>query len=126
MAKKTSHAKHPLEVQHFLKDVETLCALPVQKKYEKLWLREYPFDLQLLSSSRLYRESRRLYLSLGGIFSQRLCSTMRSLSAQDLFKDEIDFTPSMSELMWFKDHVHEVSGPRQEIEALGRFNEISL
>jgi hypothetical protein len=51
---------------------------------------------------------------------------MRALSAQDLFKDEIDFTPSFSEMVWFKDHVHEVADPEHEIEALSRFNEISL
>lgn len=51
---------------------------------------------------------------------------MRGLSAQDLFKDEIEFTPSFTELKWFKDHVDEVSDPEAEVEALSRFNEISL
>ncbi|RYZ82224.1 MAG: hypothetical protein EOP04_22465, partial [Proteobacteria bacterium] len=123
---KNTKPRYSAEVEAYIKDVGLLCGLSVAKKFEKIWLREYPFDLQLLSSSRLYRESRKLYLSVGGTYGQKICSTMRSLSAQDLFKDEIDFTPSMSEMVWFKDHVHEVSGPDHELEALGRFNEISL
>ena len=126
MAKKTQKPDPKSEVKYFLKDVETLNALPTVKKYAQMALEEYPFDLQLLSASRLYRESRKLYLSLGGSYSPRVCSTMRALSAQDLFKDEIDFTPSASELLWFKDNSHEVTDPEQEIEALVRFNEISL
>lgn len=126
MAKKVSKSEHESEVTNFLKDVNFLYEIPVSKKYQKLLLEEYPFDNQLLSSSRLYRESRKLYLSLGGVFSPRVCSTMRSLSAQDLFKDEIQFTPAASELLWFKDHSHEVADPDLEIEALMRFNEISL
>lgn len=116
--------KSPL--QYFLKDVEILCGLPNPKKNHKLLLSEYPFDGQLLGASRLYRESRKAYLALGGSYNQRICSTMRALSAQDLFKDEIDFTPSFSELMWFKDHAHELSDPEAEMRALLRFNEISV
>jgi hypothetical protein len=126
MKKRSSKPENKSEVKNFLKDVELLCALPNSRKYGKLFLEEYPFDKQLLNVSRLYRESRKLYLSLGGTYVQRVSSTMRSLSAQDLFKDEIDFTPSFSELLWFKDHVHEVADPEAEIEALSRFNEISL
>jgi hypothetical protein len=103
-----------------------LSALPVSKKHAKLVLNEYPFDAQLLHASRLYRESRKLYLSLGGTYAAKVCSTMRSLSAQDLFKDEIEFTPASSELMWFKDHHHEVADPEAEVKALSRFNEISV
>lgn len=114
------------QVHYFLKDVEILASLPTSKKYQKQILPEYPFDAQLLNASRLYRESRKLYLSLGGIFSARVCSTMRSLSAQDLFKDEIEYTPSLSELLWFKDHFQEVSDPAEEVKAWTRFNEISL
>lgn len=114
------------EVEKYLKDVNILCRLPAPKRYANHVLIEYPFDIQLLNSSRLYRESRSLYLSLRGAFSPRVCSTMRALSAQDLFKDEIEYTPSLSELMWFKDHLHEVSGPQGELEALSRFNEISV
>lgn len=113
-------------VINFLKDINLLCEMPLSKKYKKLRLEEYPFDNQLLHASRIYRESRKLYLSLGGIYSPKICSTMRSLSAQDLFKDEIEFSPSASEFMWLKDHSHEVADPEFSIEALMRFNEISL
>lgn len=113
-------------VKGFLKDVKTLADLPTSKKFGKLLLPEYPFDGQLLAASRLYRESRKLYLSVGGVFAPKVCSTMRSLSAQDLFKDEIQYTPSASELMWFKDYSHEISDPEDEIFSLSRFNEISL
>ena len=126
MAKKISQIQSPASIKGFLKDTNVLCELPASKKYEKILLKEYPFDQQLLTASRLYRQSRKLYLSLGGTYRQTVCSTMRSLSAQDLFKDEIDFTPALSELLWFKDHVHDVSDPEAEVEALMRFNEISL
>ncbi len=114
------------EVKSFLKDVDFLCQIPTLKKYRKLLLPEYPFDHQLLSLSSIYRLSRKQYLSLGGSYSAKVCSTMRALSAQDLFKDEINFTPSFTELVWFKNYFHEVSDPELEIEALTRFNEISL
>lgn len=114
------------ELKNFLKDLDLLSNLSTSKSYQKLWLKEYPFDLQLLSQSRLYRESRNLYLSLGGFFNARVCSTMRALSAQDLFKDEIDYTPSFSEMLWFKEKHFEVYDPEKEIESLVRFNEISL
>jgi hypothetical protein len=113
-------------MKSFLKDLEVLCGLPASKKYQKLQLSEYPFDAQLLNLSALYRESRKLYLSLGGTFIPSVCSTMRSLSAQDLFKDEISYTPVMSELAWFKDNLSDVSDPEIEMEALGRFNGISV
>ena len=115
-----------VEFKSFLKDVELLFSLPISKKYKKLVLQEYPFDNQLLNLSRLYRQSRVHYISLGGTFSPKVCSTMRALSAQDLFKDEIDFTPSLSELFWFKNCHSEISDPDAEIESLTRFNEISL
>jgi hypothetical protein len=114
------------EVKSFLKVVKKICKLPVSNKYRKLVLDEYPFDSQLLNISPLYRSSRKFYFSLGGVFRRKICSTMRSLSAQDLFKDEIDFSPAFSELMWFKDHVDEVADPMAEIAALGRFSDISL
>lgn len=126
MSKKPASSSHSSVVQSFINDLKLLSKLPVSKKYAKLHLEEYPFDEQLLNASELYRKSRTLYLSLGGIFSPRLCSTMRSLSAQDLFKDEIDYSPSFSEIMWFKDHHKEVADPEKEIEALDRFNEISI
>ena len=126
MAKKSPKSRPQTDVDFFLKDLRQLCKLPTLKKYEKHLLSEYPFDHQLLSASQLYRQSRKLYRSLGGIYSAKVCSTMRSLSAQDLFKDEIEFSPSFTELTWFKDYVHDVVDPLAEIDALSRFNEISL
>lgn len=126
MAKKVAKHTEKSEVVYYLEDMETLCRLPTSKKYSKLLLAEYPFDNQLLHASRLYRESRQQYLSLGGVFKPKMTSTMRSLSAQDLFKDEIEYSPSWSEMLWFKDHSHDVSDPEAEITALCRFNEISL
>lgn len=114
------------QVRKFLRDLNKLRSLPIQRRYSKFALEEYPFDLQLMSASRLYRHSRQRYLEIGGDFFPRVCSTMRSLSAQDLFQDGIDFTPAMAELNWFGDHSHEVADPEQEIAGLMRFNEISL
>jgi hypothetical protein len=114
------------EVDKFVRDISILSSLPTSNKYKKLWVNEYPFDVQLLEASRLYRESRKLYLSLGGRFHPRVCSTMRALSAQDLFKDEIEFTPSYSEVLWFKNNFSDVSDPEAEMKSLVRFNEISL
>ncbi len=126
MAKKSPQSRPQTDVEFFIEDLRQLCALPNFKKHEKHVLSEYPFDHQLLSASQLYRQSRKLYLSLGGIYSAKVCSTMRSLSAQDLFKDEIEFSPSFTELRWFKDNSHDVTDPQAEIEALSRFNEISM
>lgn len=114
------------EVKKFVKDAGDLFALPVPKKYTSLLLHEYPFDLQLLNSSAIYRTSRQLYFSLGGAFSPRICSTMRGLSAQDLFKDEIEYTPSLSEMKWLHDFGHQMSDAHEEMTALLRFSEISL
>lgn len=114
------------DVEIFLKDIQTLKALPTSSRHESLLLKEYPFDGQLLKASSLYRRSRELYLSLGGIYNQRLCSTMRALSAQDLFKDEIDFTPSYAELLWFQEHFQDVSQPEAQMKNLMSYNEISL
>jgi hypothetical protein len=114
------------ELKYFLQDLTELTALPYAKRYRNLVLTEYPFDGQLLTASRLYRQSRKAYLALGGVFHPRLCSTMRALSTQDLFKDAIDFTPAFSEFIWFKDHSRELVDPEAEMQALLRFNEISL
>ncbi len=124
--KKSPQSKAQTNVEFFLKDIQHLFKLPTLSKYKKHVLGEYPFDHHLLSASPLHRQSRKLYLSLGGIYSAKVCSTMRSLSAQDLFKDEIEFSPSFTELTWFKDYAHDVSDPQAELEALSRFNEISL
>ncbi|WP_413584920.1 hypothetical protein [Bdellovibrio sp. HCB274] len=126
MAKKSSPSVQNSDVQYFLEDLNLLAGLPTSKKHNKLVLSEYPLDAQLLHASSLYRASREMYQQLGGVFEAKVCSTMRSLSAQDLFADVIQYSPSWSELLWFKDHSHELADPDKELEALGRFNEISL
>ena len=110
----------------FLTDARKLTAVRRERRYAKLELYEYPFDLQLLSLSSIYRESRAQYIELGGKYSPRISSTMRSLSAQDLFADEIDYTPSATELKWFVANVDDVYDPSDEVTALERFNTISV
>ena len=110
----------------FLKDTALAAALPKTPSLKKLALYEYPFDHQLLGLSPIYQISRKHYLALGGKYLPRISSTMRSLTAQDLFKNEIDYTPSESELIWFKNHHKEVYDPEQEKLALERFNTISV
>jgi hypothetical protein len=51
---------------------------------------------------------------------------MRALSSQDLFKDEIDFSPSGSEYLWFMNHAEEVYDPAAQVAAMQRYNEISI
>ncbi|UYL09730.1 hypothetical protein B9G69_003970 [Bdellovibrio sp. SKB1291214] len=126
MTKRSSPPATNPHVQNFIEDLQLLSSLPTSKKHSKIALTEYPLDEQLLHASSLYRASREMYLELGGVFEAKLCSTMRSLSAQDLFADVIQYSPSWSELLWFKDHSHELADPDKELEALGRFNEISL
>ncbi|WP_295906230.1 hypothetical protein [uncultured Bdellovibrio sp.] len=126
MAKKTQKSSDDTELKHFLKDLNTAFAVPVSKKYDSLVLAEYPLDQQLLSLSPIYRESRKLYLSIDGTFAPKVCSTMRSLSAQDLFKDQIDYSPILSETLWFKDHSQEVVDPVAMMTSLSSYNEISL
>ncbi|MEK2645625.1 hypothetical protein [Bdellovibrio sp. BCCA] len=126
MAKKTRKSSADTELKLFLKDLNTAFAVPVSKKYHDLVLMEYPLDHQLLSLSPIYRESRKLYLSIDGTFAPKVCSTMRSLSAQDLFKDQIDYSPILSETLWFKDHSQEVVNPVAMMTSLSSYNEISL
>lgn len=125
MVKLKKPARDP-GIQEFLITAKFLFDLPSNKKFKDLVVPELPFDLQLLSSSSIYRDSRRMYLELGGRFSPKVCSTMRGLSAQDLFKDEIQYSPTLSELVWFKDHGYIYSDAAEEIMALIRFSEISL
>ena len=114
------------DVKNYLKDLKKLAKLSTSRQHAKLTLDEYPFDNQLLTLSSLYRERRRSYLKLGGAFSAKVCSMMRGLSRQDLFKNEIDYTPSYSEMMWFVDHPNDVTEPVEQMLALARFNEISI
>jgi hypothetical protein len=111
---------------YFLKTAKKLLAVKTSTKYKNLSLFEYPFDDKLLSLSSLYRSSRRFYLDLGGQYFPRICSTMRGLSAQDLFQDKIDYSPSASQLEWFCENPADVLDPEKEIESLMRYNEISV
>ena len=113
-------------IKAFVNDAKLLFAIPTPKKYSQFLIPEFPFDLQLLNLSPLYRFSRKLYLELGGQFFPRVCSTMRGLSTQDLFKDQIDYPPSLSELTWFIKEGSIFSDAKEEIAALIRFSEISL
>lgn len=126
MAKKFSKPKLKKDVKDYIKDLKILSSLPTSKKHQSLSVEQFPFDAQLLNLSRLYRESRKHYLNQGGQFVPRVLSTMRSLSAQDLFKDEIDYTPSLTEMMWFKDHATQMIDPSAQVKALKQFNENSL
>lgn len=110
----------------FIKDIRTLTKLPKQSRYQSLSLYEYPFDLALLSRSSVYRESRKQYLELGGRFAPRISSVMRSLSAQDLFENEIDYSPVATELMWFAENSKDVFDPHEQILSIERFNGISV
>ncbi|MBC7742873.1 MAG: hypothetical protein H7061_11800 [Bdellovibrionaceae bacterium] len=126
MKKISAKAKAEKSVRDFIKDIQFLSSLPVARKYAALVVNEYPFDAQLLSASRLYRQSRTHYFAIDGKFIPRVSSIMRSLSAQDLFKNEIDFTPAQSEILWFKDHAGEVADQSAQVKALKQFNENSL
>lgn len=116
----------PIHIKSVVTDLNYLTSLPTSNSYKKMALSEHPFDLLLLSLSPLYRQSRELYTELGGTFYPRVCSTMRGLSAQDLLKDEIDYTPSKAEWTWFREFGHNVADSSLELSALMRFNEISL
>jgi hypothetical protein len=110
----------------FLEDLQLLSVQPVSVKYHQHVLPEYPFDPQLLNASPLYRRSRQLYVQLGGRFHPRLASMMRSLSAQDLFADDIEYSPSFSEIIWFLNHHAELADGAAEMKSLAHFNEIAV
>ncbi|MBN8540700.1 MAG: hypothetical protein J0L82_09975 [Deltaproteobacteria bacterium] len=114
------------DVQNFLKDIRTLAKVSVNRRFVGHGLYEYPFDQQLLTVSSLYRESRKQYVELGGQYFPRISSTMRSLSAQDLFADEIDYTPAHTELTWFSMNSGDVHDPEEEVISLERFSTISI
>lgn len=114
------------ELNQFIQEAQNLFALPISKKYAEISLSEYPFDLQLLSLSPLYRKSRQLFLLNGGSFIPTVCSTMRSLSSPELFKNEIAFTPIASELHWFSNHWQETPEPLEMMRSLQDFSAISL
>ena len=111
--------------RRFLKDLNLLEKMPASKKYSLLALEEYPFDRELLTASALYRSSRMAYNQIGE-FRMKVCSTMRSLSATDLFKPEIEFSPIATELHWLHLHKAEVAEIDRLIAALSEYNAISL
>ena len=115
-----------LEVKKFVADANTLFAIAIQNKYPKLRVAELPFDLQLLNSSDLYQKSRKLYLKNGGKFSAKVCSTMRGLVSQDLFNNDIEYTPAESQLRWLAEYGHQISDAHDAISALMQFTEISI
>lgn len=114
------------ELKDYLKSVHEIFKIKTAKKWDSLVLQEYPFDLELLTQSRLYRDSRKMYIGLGGTFSPRVCSTMRSLSALDLFKNNIEYSPLNSEIKWFSENHKEVAEPQRLLLAISSFNEISI
>lgn len=115
-----------LEVKKFVADANTLFAIAIQNKYSKLHVQELPFDLQLLNSSAVYKKSRMLYLKNGGKFSAKVCSTMRGLVSQDLFNNDIEYTPAESQLRWLADYGHQIGDAHDAISALLQFTEISI
>lgn len=126
MAKKPAKELKKQYVLDYVQDIKQLLEIPTSLEFQSLTVSEYPFDRQLLSLSPLYRFSRKKYLDQGGKFLPSLCSTLRALSAQDLFKDEIAYSPSESEIIWFKDFHEDTSSPELEIESLTLFNGFAL
>lgn len=128
--KKRSTSKTSLKdlklVKNFINDVKVLSALPVLNQYQKLFLPEYPFDNQMISLSPLYRKSRQAYLSIGGKFTPAVCSTMRSLSSQDLFKNDIHYTPIHTEMTWLQSHIRNMQDSIEQINAIKLFHDISI
>lgn len=113
-------------VNEFRRDVKKISELPVLKKDKKLCVSELAFDAQLLALSPLYRASRKKYLALGGAFKPSLCSTMRSLSTHDLFKNEIEYSPVQSEILWLADYIENLPEPDQDLAALRHYSDISV
>lgn len=125
--KKTPKAKkEDLIVKKFSADVKTLLDLPVDEQYQKLFLEECPFDSQLITLGTLYRKSRVEYLRLGGSYKASVVSTMRSLSTHDLFKNEIEFTPLHSEMIWLYEHLESMPDAFEQVKAIKHFHDISI
>ncbi|MBC7420779.1 MAG: hypothetical protein H7328_08625, partial [Bdellovibrio sp.] len=122
--KNTAHQKKIVRL--YLSDLTKLFRLKRAKKIEHLAVDQFPFDIELLTVSGLYRQSRMQYLNLGGAFNPKVSSMMRSLRAQDLFKDVIDFTPSRDEMVWFYENFESLENHYDQIRALKQFNENSL
>ena len=114
------------QVKNFVSDIKTILQIPTSKQIQKLVLSEYPFDAQMLSLSPLYYKSRKAYLKLGGEFVPAVCSTMRSLSTQDLFKNEIHYSPMHSEMVWLYENVNNFSDTDEQVSAVQHFHAISI
>lgn len=113
-------------VKAFVSDVKTILQLPVNKQVSRLVVDEYPFDAQMLSLSPLYFKSRKAYLKLGGKFKPSVCSTMRSLSTQDLFKNEIHYSPLHSEMVWLYENASHFTDTADQVSAVQHFHAISI
>lgn len=124
--KTSKNTSTPQKFKKRVLDARSLFAIPKNRRYSSLILNEYSFDEELLSLSSLYRKSRTEYLALGGGYSAKVCSVMRSLSAQDLFVDQIEFSPVASELKWFTEHSDLLADPQSVMQSLMEFNGISL
>ena len=128
MAKNRTSPKLKLnkEVKNFIDNANLLFTVPIIQKQPKLLVPELPFDEQLLNLSSLYRQSRKLYLKLGGVFLPKVSSTMRGLSTHDLFKNEIEYTPALSELKWLREFGYQLGDANDRIFSLMQFTEISI
>lgn len=122
----SSQQQSAQRVRQFVKSIAILDELPPTRRHRHLVLAEYPFDSQLLELSRVYRASRALFLARGGRFRPRLFSLERSVVAQDLFDYVLDYAPSLTEMLWFKDNHRRLMDPAGEMAALDHFNAIPL
>jgi hypothetical protein len=113
-------------VKQYLDDVAAISSLKKSRLYKELHVPELLFDLQMLSNSKLYRASRSHYLALGGKFKSRICSTLRSLSSDDIFKFEIEYAPAESEVLWFSKNPQFGIDAEEEMKALQRFTDVSV
>lgn len=113
-------------VKQYLDDVAQISSLKTVRSLQELHVEELPFDRQMLALSPLYRASRKHYLALGGTFTKKICSTLRSLSSDDIFKNEVEYSPAESEVLWFAQNPEFVSDADAEVLALQRFNDISI
>ena len=106
--------------------MKALLSLTVDDQHKSLFLKECPFDSQLISLSALYRKSRAEYLKLNGVYSPSVVSTMRSLSTHDLFKNEIEFTPAHSEMVWLYENLKNMPDAAEQVRAVKHFHDISI
>lgn len=126
MKKSRKSKKESEVVRIFSSDVKTLLGLVVNHHWKPFFLKECPFDSQLVSLSALYRKSREEYLKLGGVYSPSVVSTMRSLSTHDLFKNEIEFTPVHSEIVWLYENLKSIPDRFEQVKAIKHFHDISI